>query len=306
MSFQIVVMGCTGGPKENNISGYLFSPIDRNEWIALDAGTLLSGIERALEKKNLDDSLFSDTSLTPSGEMLSSHLQNYLISHAHLDHIAGLILNSQVDTPKSILGTHSTIDNLRDHIFNGKIWPNYGSEGNKPVLNRYHYVRLPFHKKMQIPNTSMSVQAYPLIHAPLCPSTAFLIEHQDRYFLYFGDTTADTPENNKPIEQIWKLIIPLLKEKKLKGISLECSFPYNKDAPDLCGHLDTYLMKQAFHRLAELSKTSLEGFKVMVSHRKESIYSGRDVKEQIAEELAKNNDLGLHFIVPNQGDKILF
>ena len=87
--FQIVVMGCTGGPRESNLSGYLLSPMQQQEWIALDAGSLLTGIDSAIAKKNLD--------FNSSGEMLLNHVKAFLISHAHLDHIAGLVLNSQID-----------------------------------------------------------------------------------------------------------------------------------------------------------------------------------------------------------------
>lgn len=49
-TFQIVVLGCTGGPREGNLSSYLVSPASHNEWICLDAGTLLMGIEVDLKK----------------------------------------------------------------------------------------------------------------------------------------------------------------------------------------------------------------------------------------------------------------
>ena len=50
------------------------------------------------------------------------------LSHAHLDHISGLILNAPDDSPKPILGLDATIDTLRDHVFNWRVWPNFGNE----------------------------------------------------------------------------------------------------------------------------------------------------------------------------------
>lgn len=304
-AFKIVVLGCTGGPKENNLSGYLLSPQDCNEWIALDAGSLLGGIDRALEKKNLNEVPFSDPSLTPSGEMLVKHIYSYLISHAHLDHIAGLVVNSQMDSPKSILGTDPTINNIRDHIFNGRIWPNYGNEGNEPILKRYNYVRLPLHKRVEIPNTSMTVETYLLRHCVNSPSSAFLIKHQEQYCLYCGDTGPDIAKEGKILEKVWQRIIPLLKAQQLKGILLECSYPSNKKMGSEFGHFDVRSMMQEFHRLAQMAHLSLKGLKVIVTHRKESLSSNVDEKEQIARELVKANDLELDLIFPTQGDRII-
>jgi 3',5'-cyclic-nucleotide phosphodiesterase len=303
--FQVIVLGCTGGPREANVSGYLLSPLAEQEWIALDAGTLLGGIDRALEKNNLKDVVFSDNKLTPAGEMLVKHLRCFLISHAHLDHIAGLVLNSQVDSKKSIVGIDPTINNIRDHIFNGRIWPNYGNEGFEPILNLYEYVRLPLHQEAGIPRTSMNVEAYLLSHPHGYPSTAFLIEFHGEYLLYFGDTSSDFLEEEKHLARVWKRIAPLIQEHKLHGMLLECSFPHKDADLVVYGHLDTKLMMRELHVLAETAKVSLEGFKVIVTHRKESLKKGVDVNEVIREELVAANDLGINFLFPTQGDRYL-
>lgn len=304
MSFQIVVLGCTGGPRENNLSSYLLSPAEVEEWIALDAGSLLRGIEVALEKNSFEKKTFKDAALSQVGEILTKHIRAYLISHAHLDHISGLVINSQVDDNKFILGIDPTIDNLRDHIFNHRIWPNYGSEGVEPILSRYEYLRLPLHQKIEIPTTSMSVEAFLLSHPRGYPSSAFLIEYKERFLLYFGDTSSDFLEIEKHLQRIWKRIAPLLKEKKLCGVLLECSFSHREANQAVFGHLDTKLMMKEFHHLAKISGVSLAGLKVIVTHRKESLRAGPDTKEVIREELTKMNDLGLHFIFPTQGERI--
>jgi len=303
--FQMVVLGCTGGPRENNISGYLLSPLAKQEWIALDAGSLLVGMERALEKGSLKDVVFTDDKLTPAGEMLNKHIGCFLISHAHLDHIAGLVLNSQIDSKKCILGISPTIDNLRDHIFNGRIWPNYGNEGYEPILNLYEYVRLPLHKQMGVPKSSMSVEAYLLSHPGGYPSTAFLIDYHDHYILYFGDTSSDFLEEEKHLTRVWKRVGPLIREKKLHGIFLECSFPHKDADLVVYGHLDTKLLMRELHVLAEIADTSLEGFNVIVTHRKESLRKDIDVKEVIKEELLAANDLRVNFLFPEQGDRFI-
>lgn len=303
--FKLIVLGCSGGPRENNLSGYLLSPVHLSEWVLFDAGTLLAGIDVALQRNNLDDVSFTDPSLTPAGEMLLKHIKCYLISHAHLDHIAALVVNSQVDTPKAILGIDPTIDNLRDHIFNGRIWPNYGSEGVEPILKHYRYVRLPLHLALPIPETNMTVETYLLSHPHGYPSTAFLIRHKEEYFLYFGDTSSDSMEVEKHLARVWKRCAPLIREKKLRGMLLECSYSHREANLAAFGHLDPSLLMKELHHLEEIAETSIKGLKVVITHRKESLFVGKKMKECIEEELTEFNDLGIDFIFPSQGDRIL-
>lgn len=302
--FQVVVLGCMGGPKVENLSGYLLSSLSEPEWIALDAGSLLSGIEIAIKNNNLEAQLFSSSSLTPACEMLKNHLKAYLISHAHLDHIAGLVVNSPIDDSKWILGTDPTIDNLRDHIFNGKIWPNYGSEGDRPI-KKYHYLRLPIYETIPIPSTKFTVTTFPLSHPRQYPSSAFLIQYKGDSILYFGDTSSDVMEGKKHLASIWEHVGPLVREKKLRGIFLECSHCRAEAVQTIYGHLDSELMIGELRHLAKIAKCSLENFKVIVTHRKESMSCDVDAPSLIANELLERNDIGVHFIFPTRGDKIL-
>ena len=41
--------------------------------------------------------------------VLKIYIKAYLISHAHLDHVAGLLLNAPDDAPKTIYGLHSCL-----------------------------------------------------------------------------------------------------------------------------------------------------------------------------------------------------
>lgn len=292
--FQIVAGGCTGGPRENNLSAYFLNVLNQEAWIALDAGTLLAGIEKAFETKSLKGT-------TPC-KFLCEQLKAYLISHAHLDHIAGLVLNSQIDTSKSILGIDPTIDNLRDHVFNGIVWPNYANEGLES-LNLYSYVRLPLHQKRDIPNTDMKVEAFLLSHPGGYPSTAFLIESQGHYLLYFGDTGSDFRESEKHLARIWTRIAPLIREKKLHAIMLECSYADQDSKHTVYGHLDTKLMQREMEHLAEIVGDSLSGLNVIVTHRKEKL-GDVDMKAVIEKELRSSNKLNLNFIFPVQGGRI--
>ncbi|RCK65142.1 3',5'-cyclic-nucleotide phosphodiesterase [Candida viswanathii] len=64
-------------------------------------------------------------------QKIFNHLENYLITHAHLDHVSALVINSAGFNnkllSKVIHGSHCTINALQKNLFNGKIWPNMPS-----------------------------------------------------------------------------------------------------------------------------------------------------------------------------------
>lgn len=59
-------------------------------------------------------------------------ISTYLITHPHLDHIAGFAINTaafqHTSRPKRVAALPSTIDAIKDHIFNDVIWPNMSDE----------------------------------------------------------------------------------------------------------------------------------------------------------------------------------
>ncbi|PHH77729.1 hypothetical protein CDD82_3379 [Ophiocordyceps australis] len=67
-------------------------------------------------------------------------VDTYLITHPHLDHISGLVVNTaglSASRPKKIAGLPSTIQALKNHIFNNVIWPNLSDENNGAGLLTY-------------------------------------------------------------------------------------------------------------------------------------------------------------------------
>jgi 3',5'-cyclic-nucleotide phosphodiesterase len=188
--FVTIALGTAGGLTEDNLSSYLLAPAGSTAFVALDAGTLLTGLHHANGKGNLSDMVVpSESPLSVEGRVLTQHIKAYLISHAHLDHLAGLVLNSPEDTPKTILGLTSTIEQLQRHVFNGQIWPNFGDEGPGVPLKKYHFVRLQPGEAQAIAGTPMTVRPFALCHAGV-PSTAFLLQANGAYALYVGGYRA--------------------------------------------------------------------------------------------------------------------
>jgi len=288
-SFQVVPLGVKGGIDEKNLSAYLLAPSDTNDFISLDAGTINAGIEKAIEKKTFKVS---------TSDVLKKYIKGYLISHAHLDHVSGLIINSPADSSKTVYATHKCMEMMENHYFNDQTWVNFGDEGPGFHIKKYHFQTLNLNEETPLSNTKMMVKAFPLSHVNPFESTAFLVRNENTYALYLGDTGPDEVEKSNNLRDLWTAIAPLVKEKQLKGIFIEVSFPNEQPDKFLFGHLTpNYLMKE-LHVLESLAgKGSLENFKIIITHLKPPAKNIVKIKEQ----LKKQNDLKVKIIYPEQG-----
>ena len=290
-TFQVVPLGIKGGIDEKNLSAYMVAPISTNDYICLDAGTINAGIEKAIDNKVFKVS---------TSEVLRKYIKGYFISHAHLDHVSGLIINSPADSSKTVYATEKCMEMMENHYFNDQTWANFGDKGPGVPLKKYHFQTLNIGAETPITNTTMTVKAFPLSHVNPFESTAFLIKNGDSYVLYLGDTGPDAVEKNNKLKELWTAVAPLVKSKQLKGIFIEVSFPNEQPDQFLFGHLTpNYLMKE-LHTLEDLSgKDSLKGFNIIVTHLKPPTKNILKLKEQ----LQKQNDLGVKIIYPEQGKR---
>lgn len=311
-TFVAIVLGAGGGPREDDVSGYMVWPAGKTEdAIFFDPGVLTVGIRKADQMGNLwDFQVPSDVEMTREGWILQN-AKAYLVSHAHLDHISAMVINSPEDSAKALMGTTTTLTNIQDHIFNWVIWPNFGDAGPEPHLGKYTYVELPQGETMPIEGTSLTVEAYELAHTYPGTSTAFLLEYQGKYLLLCGDTGPDEVEGTDHLHTVWERIAPLISEGSLLGMFLEIS--YTKDRPEhlLFGHLTPYWMMEELHILANLvdpdnPEEALEGFRVVVTHIKPTFFHTPATRHVVEKELLQLNDLGVDFIIPYQGHRLEF
>src|SRR5215472_5411986 len=101
--FDIVVLGALGGIQDGNLSAYLIHPHDDDRGVTLDAGTLVNGLRGADEQGAFDGvKVPADSTLSRTGYVLTDRIKGYLISHAHLDHVGGLVIASPDDSKKPI------------------------------------------------------------------------------------------------------------------------------------------------------------------------------------------------------------
>ncbi|KAK5663868.1 hypothetical protein OQA88_74 [Cercophora sp. LCS_1] len=164
-ALHVIILGSGGGPLETNVTALLVRSVasgwGRGSIIAVDAGVHLGAIKNILADTQPPDlgeeegiSLpytlttgpFAGLELpnaSPSANashIHSSLIDTYLITHPHLDHISGFVINTAGlpgTRPKRLAGLPSTIAAFKTHIFNNVIWPNLSDENNGAGLVTY-------------------------------------------------------------------------------------------------------------------------------------------------------------------------
>lgn len=287
-AFRIVPLGVKGGIDESNLSAYMVAAAGAQNYVCLDAGTLHFGIEQAVKQHTFN---------VPATRVLRQYIKGYCISHSHLDHLSGLIINSPEDSSKNIYALEDCINTFKTHYFTNKSWSNFANEGEAPQLKKYTYQVLEPEVSRPVAGTEMQLIAYPLSHGNLT-STAFLLKSKQNYLLYLGDTGPDEVEHSQRLQHLWQSIAPMVKNKTLKGIMIEVSFPDEQPDKSLFGHLTPRWLMQEMARLESYTgKGSLKGLNVIITHVKPPEEKIARLKKQLLEE----NRLQLHLIFPVQG-----
>ncbi|QNR83862.1 3',5'-cyclic-nucleotide phosphodiesterase [Pedobacter riviphilus] len=288
-AFKIIPLGVKGGDDESNLSSYMIAPKGSEKYVCLDAGTINAGIQRAIDHQSLKGI---------SEEIQRKQIKGYLLSHAHLDHVAGLIINSPADTAKNIYGMPSVLNTLRDKYFTWDAWANFANEGEKPQLKKYTYFPLIGGNTYPLEGTEMKVKAFELSHGNPFKSTAFLISHGESYVLYLGDTGADEIEKSDKLANLWQNIAPLINSGQLKAILMEVSFPNEQPEKQLFGHLTPKLFYSELSKLQSLTnEKALKKISLIVTHIKPPQHNAEKIKQQ----LLLGNILNLNLIFPEQG-----
>src|SRR5919107_2487965 len=173
--FDVIVLGALGGIQDGNLSSYLVRPHGDRNAIACDAGSLVNGLKIAQDKGVFRDVKVPEGSTdSVVGHVLKNEIKGYLISHAHLDHLAGLVIASPDDSNKPIYSLPSVAADLVETYFNWQAWPNFTDRGKAPHLKKYTIEELKPGVARPLKDTAMTVTAFPLGHGGV-ESSAFLL-----------------------------------------------------------------------------------------------------------------------------------
>ncbi|EPQ27338.1 uncharacterized protein PFL1_05260 [Pseudozyma flocculosa PF-1] len=171
-SFSFVCLGTGGGPLEGDCSCYLMKPADaawQDGSIVVEGGSWLGALTTVLEQTGPDSAFydFDFPSTTPTSYLraglIASFAEAFLISHAHLDHILGLVLGSaSLPGKRAVYGLKPTLENILD-MFNGKIWPKLASWNEDEPYTMYHMRALEPQRPYSL-NNSLVVLPFALSH----------------------------------------------------------------------------------------------------------------------------------------------
>lgn len=142
-------------------------------------------------------------------------IRHVFLTHAHLDHIAGLpmlidcVFSESLETPVTVYGRAETIEALRRHIFNWVIWPDFAALPNadEPVL-RYRECN---------PGDAISIDhrsfhAIDVVHT--VPAVGYAVQNSAGAFAVSGDTRTN--------ETLWPALNGC---DDLRALIVEVSFP---------------------------------------------------------------------------------
>ncbi|HUT52555.1 MAG TPA: cyclic nucleotide-binding domain-containing protein [bacterium] len=157
---EVRVLGCSGGRSPGlELSSYL---IDSS--LLIDTGALSSSLT------------------LPQQETIT----DILITHAHLDHVAGLAFlylntSGSRSRPVDVYATEPVIREIKEHLFSPEILPAPLVEQGTPGINFHSIVfEIPFKVGYY------EVEAFPVNHSP--GSVAYRVSDSDHTLLFTGDT----------------------------------------------------------------------------------------------------------------------
>ncbi|EFV42041.1 3',5'-cyclic-nucleotide phosphodiesterase [Hafnia paralvei ATCC 29927] len=307
--FDVVALGTQGGASGDNLTSYLIRTDGDARYIALDAGSVLTGIAKGVEKGSFPDVTAEKAApLTQQGYVFREQINAYFISHPHLDHVAGLVLGSPDDKKKTVYSLADSANTLHNHYFNWKSWPNFSDSGNGERLGTYRINAPRVGQIFTLGTTSMRGVIYPLSHDGTVSSMLLIHSPRGESFAYFGDTGADAQEKSKNLDAVWRVLGPLIQQKSLKGMIIETSYDNQQPDKKLFGHLTPKLLLSELTNLEKYSggEGALKDFPVVVSHIKSTMVAGKDPLALIQQQLSEGNSLGVNFIYMQQGDKAEF
>jgi ribonuclease BN (tRNA processing enzyme) len=201
-------------------------------------------------------------------------IQHALLTHAHLDHTAGLAFLTDtlamVAPDRRVIASSiaPVIESLRTHAFNDTLWPDFTNipSAGQSVLG---FRTLPEEAESRVGELWVT----PVLVEHTVPTTGFVIHDGETGFVFSGDTG--------PTKRIWQLAREM---RGLKALIVETAFPNRLAAlAKASGHLTPEMLGQ------EIGKMPPD-LPIWIYHIKPQLY------QETAEELAKIDPTRIHIL----------
>lgn len=189
----------------------------------------------------LDNDILIDAG-TGVGDLSVSELcliDHIFVTHSHLDHIAciPLLVDSvgfMRDKPLTIYAIEATLDILRQHLFNWKIWPDFTQipHAQAPLM-RYQAIKL----GQVIDLEGRKISALPANH--VVPAVGYQLDSGVASLVFSGDTTSN--------DALWEVVNRI---SNLRYLIIETAFANEeKELALLSKHLCPSLLAEELRKL---------------------------------------------------------
>jgi ribonuclease BN (tRNA processing enzyme) len=210
---KLRVLGCSGGIGGNlRTTSFL---LDRD--VLIDAGTGVSELSLA--------------------ELVA--IDHVFVTHSHLDHIAFIpfmvdSVGLMRDRPLTIYASVETLDILRQHIFNWKIWPDFSEiPGVQRPFMRYQAIEM----GETVVLNGRKITPVPANH--VVPAVGYHLDSGKASLIFSGDTTTN--------DALWKVVNKI---KNLRYLIIETAFSNSeRDLAILAKHLCPSLLAEELAKL---------------------------------------------------------
>jgi len=198
---KVRVLGCSGGIGKNcHTTSYLL-----NGNMLLDAGT-------GVGKLSLDE---------------MSAIRHVLLTHAHLDHIAGLALMlgsiyEKALNSVTIYAPKSVLEVLKTHVFNWKLWPDFNQ-----LPDKEHPILVFNELSPDMTSSIDGLEVTPILLSHTVDSYAYIIKSMSSNLCFCGDTG--------PTTKLWNVLNEIGEENQ---VIIEASYP--NDEAELAGQSGHY------------------------------------------------------------------
>jgi ribonuclease BN (tRNA processing enzyme) len=167
-------------------------------------------------------------------------IEHALVSHSHLDHVAGLGFLSETlalvgaTRPLVVTSIAPVLDALRSSFFNSVVWTDFSSIPS-PEAPAVRYRELPQNVESEVGHLRVT----PVAVNHTVPTAGYVVHDGRSGFVYSGDTG--------PTEALWEAA---RRVPQVKAVILECSFPNRCVAiAEVAKHLTPELVAREVEKL---------------------------------------------------------